>query len=69
MIHQLKANRLNHSQIARWLNLDGKTVRRYLSSEPSDTAIVGLKVGRNSPVPTSNSSKLANLGELASKMS
>lgn len=43
MIHQLKADRLNHSQIARRLNLDRKTVRRYLSSEPDDTARVPRK--------------------------
>ncbi len=40
MIHQLKAEGLNHSQIARRLNLDRKTVRRYLSVEPDDAARV-----------------------------
>ena len=34
IIHQLKAEGLNHSQITRRLNLDRKTVRRYLSNEP-----------------------------------
>ena len=43
MIHQLKADGLNHSQIARRLNLDRKTVRWYLSSKPSDTAEVPRK--------------------------
>ena len=43
MIHQLKADGLNHSQIARRLNLDRKTVRRHLSSEPDDTARVPRK--------------------------
>ena len=43
MIHQLKADGLNHSQIARRLNLHRKTVRRYLSSKPGDTARVPRK--------------------------
>lgn len=37
MIHQLKADGLNHSQIARQLNLDRKTVHGNQSSEPGDT--------------------------------
>ena len=43
MIHQLKAEGLNHSQIARRLNLDRKTVRRHLRSEPDETARVPRK--------------------------
>ncbi len=40
IFHQLKADGLNHSHIARQLNVDRKSVRRYLSSEPGDTARV-----------------------------
>lgn len=40
MIHQLKAEGLNHSQIARQLNVDRKTVRKYLSIEPDAGATV-----------------------------
>ena len=43
MIHQLKADGLNHSQIARRLDLDHKTVHRNLSSESDDTARVPRK--------------------------
>ena len=38
MIHQLKAEGLNHSQIARRLGVDRKTVRRYLRFERDDAA-------------------------------
>ena len=43
MIHQPKTEGLNHSQIARRLNLDRKSFRRYLSSESGDTARVARK--------------------------
>ncbi len=43
MIHQLKNDGLSISGIARRLNLHRKTVRRYLSSKPGDTARVPRK--------------------------
>ena len=46
MIHQLKADGLNHSQIARRLNLDRKTVLRYLSVELDGTVTVFTGYGR-----------------------
>lgn len=49
MIHQLKADGLNHSQIARRLKLNRKTVRRHLSSEPDDTARVPRKARPSKP--------------------
>ncbi len=43
VIHQLKFDGLNHLQIARRLNLNCKTVRRYLSSKSGDTIRVQRK--------------------------